>query len=542
MRVRAKCSSIVLSFSAALFVVGSSIAGAVNWFSPVPYWDMWDGYVGFFLAVSRGDWSQFFAQANEHRIVFSKILFWLDIRYFSGQARFLIASNVVLLFALWTTFAYISRRLIGGLPSLTTAALVAIPCFSWMQSENITWGYQSQFFVACLFPLVALVFLALSLEDPKKLRWFLIALGFGIASYGSMGNGILAMPALSVAAILSGRTRRSRILILIGTTVLCTLLWFYDYESPNRDPASLGAMVVFTLAFLGSPFGVVAKNNWVAVAAGAFFVSASLLLFVRWWRAEGRDPLTLTTIIFLAYVGATAAGAAHGRASTGVEIGDFSSRYTTPALMGWATLLILIVATYRHRTQPTLVLLSILLPIMFIWPQLPAFDTYAPEQHKKQLLAALALDLGVVDNDTTIAVYPTDTPQYAKRLRAISDQARTENLSVFSNIDMQHAREFIGKPVSILGLKSCLGSIDRSEPVRTDSRYVKVTGWTFNERTLSVPSIVFFVSNHTVVGAALSGYSRPDVERSVNGKAIDAGFSGYKLAADEGQTQIMCQR
>lgn len=100
MRVPAKYFSTALPILAALFFAGSTIAGAVRWFSPVPYWDMWDGYVAFFLDVSKGDWSQFFAQANEHRIVFSKNLFWLDMRYFGGQSRLLIASNVALLIAL----------------------------------------------------------------------------------------------------------------------------------------------------------------------------------------------------------------------------------------------------------------------------------------------------------------------------------------------------------------------------------------------------------------------------------------------------------
>ncbi|CAE6726147.1 hypothetical protein [Paraburkholderia nemoris] len=542
MRVPAKYSSTALPILAALFFAGSTIAGAVRWFSPVPYWDMWDGYVAFFLDVSKGDWSQFFAQANEHRIVFSKILFWLDMRYFAGQSRLLIASNVALLIALWTTFAYIARRLIGGLPSLMTAALVAIPCFSWMQAENITWSYQSQFFVAYLFPLAALVSLARSLDDPKKLRWFLIALVLGIASYGSMGNGILGMPALIAAAILSGRATRSRILVLLGTTIICTFLWFHGYESPGRDSASLGAMIVFTLAFLGSPFGVVAKNNLVAVAAGTFFVSASILLFVRWWRAGERDPLMLTTLTFLAYVGATAAGAAHGRASMGVEIGDFSSRYTTPALMGWATLLIVIVAAYRDRSHRALVALSILLPIMFLWSQLPAFDAYPQELHKKQWLAALALDLGVMDNNTTMALYPTDTPHNVKRLRNISDQARNEDLSVFSNVDMRKAREFIGKSVLTLGLGDCLGRIDQSEPVKTDSRYVKVAGWAFNDRIRRVPSVVFLASNNVVVGAAFTGYFRPDVEQGVDPKAIGAGFTGYMLADALGKVQVVCQK
>ena len=61
----------------ALFVV-STILGTVRWFSPVPFWDMWEHTVRFYTDVLDGRWSAFWDQANEHRIVISYALFWLD--------------------------------------------------------------------------------------------------------------------------------------------------------------------------------------------------------------------------------------------------------------------------------------------------------------------------------------------------------------------------------------------------------------------------------------------------------------------------------
>ncbi|MGD4365427.1 hypothetical protein QT713_22860, partial [Xanthomonas citri pv. citri] len=42
-------------------------------FSPVPFWDMWDGGLGFYVRQMT-DVSQWWAQHNEHRIVLSRIL------------------------------------------------------------------------------------------------------------------------------------------------------------------------------------------------------------------------------------------------------------------------------------------------------------------------------------------------------------------------------------------------------------------------------------------------------------------------------------
>lgn len=40
-----------------MLVVGLAVVGGVRAYSPVPYWDMWDGYIGFFLRVADGDFS-----------------------------------------------------------------------------------------------------------------------------------------------------------------------------------------------------------------------------------------------------------------------------------------------------------------------------------------------------------------------------------------------------------------------------------------------------------------------------------------------------
>ncbi|AMP38863.1 MULTISPECIES: hypothetical protein [Ralstonia solanacearum species complex] len=48
--------------------------------SPVPYGDQWDGTISFHLRVRQNPWQAFFEQHNEHRLTFSRRLFFADIR------------------------------------------------------------------------------------------------------------------------------------------------------------------------------------------------------------------------------------------------------------------------------------------------------------------------------------------------------------------------------------------------------------------------------------------------------------------------------
>ena len=47
-------------------IVGLAVVGAILSYSPVPYWDMWDGALYFFMQVQDGDHAAWWAQHNEH--------------------------------------------------------------------------------------------------------------------------------------------------------------------------------------------------------------------------------------------------------------------------------------------------------------------------------------------------------------------------------------------------------------------------------------------------------------------------------------------
>jgi hypothetical protein len=107
---RLLCSSVL--WLVAPFFVLSTIYGAIRNYSPVPYWDMWDGYIGFYERVSAGDWRAWLIAHNQHRMIFSRLFFWLDLKYFRGLSQLLIPLNLVLMALLWAALVLGMRRLL----------------------------------------------------------------------------------------------------------------------------------------------------------------------------------------------------------------------------------------------------------------------------------------------------------------------------------------------------------------------------------------------------------------------------------------------
>ena len=152
----------------ALFYIVSVFIGAYRFYTPVPQGDMWQGYIEFFLRLMNGEYSAWWEQHNEHRPVFSRILFFLDLKYFNGLSLLLIPINLVFMIALWITLLIYAFKFLYKETEKNNfyyfLILLTVFAFSWKQDENITWAFQSQFWAAYLFPLLSFYFLALSTQ------------------------------------------------------------------------------------------------------------------------------------------------------------------------------------------------------------------------------------------------------------------------------------------------------------------------------------------------------------------------------------------
>lgn len=482
----------VLRILAALFVA-LAIAGAVRNFSMVPWWDMWEGYVDFYLSVAAGDWGRWWAPHNEHRIVLSRILFWIDIAWFGGTQVFLIAMNLVLVAAAFLTLRAMLRERLGpAAPAGHQQAfsLFMLAClFAWMQKENLTWAFQSQFFLAQWLPLLALYLLYRStLPGPASGRDFVLACVTGALCIVTLASGVIAPPLLVAYAIVLRMPPR-RIATLAVVAVLCVAAYYAGYQSP-RGHGSVGdynryqplMLARYVVLYIGSPLYHVIHDPALpasrdhlqaAQAFGTLFVVLTLVQAWRALRAPRQNALALSLLVFILYIGGTALGTGLGRLLFGLEQAT-SSRYSTPALMAWMALFVLYAPAlsrqlqpWRHRVVwPLVAVLLILLP-----QQNRARKSFEPELYEREV-AALALELRAYDRGQLVHIYPAP-----ERGIQVAYQAADLDLGVFGQPWLRDAGKRLGQPVAALPAAVCrAGGIDL-KPIAGEPGFQRLEGW-----------------------------------------------------------------
>ncbi|MCK5002686.1 MAG: hypothetical protein KAS57_06655 [Gammaproteobacteria bacterium] len=523
----------VLAF-AALFPL-LMLIGVVKNYSPVPYWDMWNGTLSFYISALNGDWSIWLSQHNEHRIVFARLLFFIDNYLFNGTAEFLIFSNVVLLSLIFVCLIKIQRKLIDDkfdrvvLFCATTAFI-----FSWSQHENIIWGFQSQFLAAYLFPLVAFYSLV-AYKATKQNLYYFVALLFGVASVGAMGNGVAALPILLVlAAVL--QLKKKYFLGVFVIAVITLGFHFYYYKTPPFHQPMLEGLindpvqaVLFLLTYLGAPFYYISGSLIVSSAFGLMLILGCLLATYLYFFKSGDDKnyYTLALLAILLYIGASAFGTTGARSIAGVSAAT-SSRYLTASLVAWVALFTI----YLHHIgapafKKYLRIFLLILPVLMLPYQSKAFHSKTHELYERYI-AILALELNVKDDAYLVKVFP-----FIDWLVTMSHSIKDNDLSVFKDPLFSGASESMRSKVVAIPVEKALGHLDRSEDIEGVTDYVRVIGW-FMDGGGSQGTIRLNIVNdkHEVVGYALTGSERPDVAQAHGSIGMYAGFIGYMLRSE----------
>lgn len=537
-----------------LLTVGLSIIGGVIHYSPVPFWDMWDAYLDFFVNADASGWHIWWEQHNEHRIVLARILFWMDLAWFQGMGWFLIVANYVLAGASCLLFyACLKEQLTKARhrESLKLLGLLLVSwLFSWAQHENFTWGFQSQFFLAQLVPLATFYFLHKSVTVPMRSGlWLMATCLSGIAALGTMANGVLALPLTFLMSIaLRLNWKKSTLLGLLAT--LTTTIYFYDYQpvvghGSLRQTISANpfGMIQYVLLYIGSPFYYLIERITVAQElaqlAGAFLILSAVVFAAKALRTPATSSLQLALLVFLLYVGGTAFGTAGGRLMFGLNQA-LASRYTTPALMAWAALFVLYApylakALSRGRVSALCIVLAVFTLFALMIPrQLTAMLPDSEMQFERKV-AALALELRIRDATQIGTIYPS-----VGSVIAFAKMPIERNLSIFGLPPIQDASERIGRTVTASIPPTCKGHIDQVSVISGERHYVSIEGWIYDERTRSTPtSLQILDEQSTVIGYALTGQRRSDVSAAFTKEAELSGFKGYVLREKIGKQVVL---
>lgn len=237
-------------------------------FSPLPIGDSWDGVIGFYMRAMQDPWRAFFEQHNEHRLTVSRLVFFADVRYFGGRNVLSLIANLVLAGVLATMFFRIMvlyRATLSREARIGLAGAVLVFAFSWIQKENFTWGFQSQWFAVYLFALLAFHSIDLTGEADargeraKSLGWFATALTSAWLAAYSMSSGVLVFPILIVQAIYL-RLKPRELLVIACVTAAVWFAYFIDWHKPaSSGNLATGlrdhpiAALRYVILYLGAP-------------------------------------------------------------------------------------------------------------------------------------------------------------------------------------------------------------------------------------------------------------------------------------------------
>lgn len=511
-----------------IFLIGlavfiSTLIGVVRSYSPVPYWDQWDGYVDFYIRVMDGDLSAWWKQHNEHRIVFSRVLFWVDMKYFSGKSYFLLISNILLQCVNSLLLIYVYNKVYKSNEKIYLAIIgMVLTClFAWGQHENFTWGFQSQFISVYTFSLLAIIFIVAIKNSYYKIWMLVFSCTFAFLASISMANGLLIFPLLIITTLVL-RLPCLNLLTISFVGAITYIAYFSDYVSPPGHSSVVYSImnypievIEYLLLYIGTPFYILSGSKFI----GQFF-GGSLILFSSFFAMDYikngyKNPYKLVFIVFILFIGGTAVATAAGRINFGLG-SALSSRYMTPAYLAWACFTILLIGYFKYNQKYT-TLFAFSLTIVLLGTlikQKVVFDDFSDMKFKRNM-AISSLYSGASDDLYLREIYPS-----SERLLLVASKAIKRNLSVFdekqfglySNFDINNA------------ITTCSGS--HEEFVAVDNLYYRVKGWSYKKEALP-EGIIFADSEGKVVGTGIVGQTRPDLEFVANENVRNSGWQGY---------------
>lgn len=519
----------------AAFFVASTIIGGMRQFSPVPFFDTWDGAIEFYLKFEKThDWHLWWAQHNEHRIVLAKALFWIDLKFFGGTGLFLIFTNYIFLGLIVVLFCKILiETKISNLQYLLPFSVAWL--VFWIQNQNLTWGFQVQFWMAQLFPLLAFYSYYKSLKG-NNAGYFLVSLFCTVLATVSMANGILTAPLILIYSVYS-RSNWYKYIVLAVVSVIELILYFSGYRTPSFHGNLLTAihdnpfgLIHYILLYLGSPFVNILGSTGFAKSIGALLgiifiiLTAGIVLHKIKSRIRGKVEISINDVLicYILYMLVTAIGTAGGRILFGVEQ-SLSSRYTTPALMGWLAIFIIIYPKIllsielRWVNYGLLSLVSIMLPVQV--KALSLSNTVKTERK----VAALAIAMDVHDKSQLNNLWTS-----MDDLLRIGRDAKLDGITIFSEKPLSQMENKINTRAVLNYQGTCKGYLDTKETISTDGKWIKITGW-FHSRNL--PQYVWIVDKDSIVsGAAVLTVSRNNISKKLGVAGKNMGLSGYVLS------------
>ena len=520
----------VLAVLAALTVF-TTLRALTVWYTPVPVNDTWEGSFEFTRAAQDGFIGAVWSPHNEHRIVLTKLLFWFNNSVLGGGNAFLIVVNVVLTTAIAGALGWLTAGMFRGHRTVATvfALLSVVAAFSWIHRQNLIWEFQSQFYFAVLFALLAFGLAARASLAGDSMPSYAAALGCAVLAMLSMGAGIPAGVAFVVllAALAAPRRLLAVSAVVIGILTVPLLAAALAGAEDTDVAAALTsgppvAPLPAVLIYLGGPVYLATESFLAAQFAGGGFLLLTAGAF--WWqwrrrRAGSADAMVLGGLAFVLVVLASAANAALFRAHLG-EWALVGSRYQVLVLTGWVILLAAsaAVASTPARTSAmawvaAVAVLLVLLPSQLDTRSHPSDPDQGPlGNNARRAAAALGVELGVADRDLQLPLLYYRPAEWGE----LSEYVRDQQWAVFGG-EFRELRETVGSTESDFVVVPCTAVVRNLSVVAGEPNWWFVRGYVVDvdgrgETGVEVPELVRISDpDGVIVGYGVTGFRNDEV-------------------------------
>ncbi len=342
-----------------IYVIGMIFLWGVNF----PFFDQWE-FIPLLEKMYANEpifFSDFFAQHNEHRLLFPRMIM-LVLAYFTNWN--IIAElyiNVVLMACI--SFFMLNKIKNDGFLMLENNILenknvnfffnflvvtsISLLFFSFAQSENIMWGWQIQIFLNILFVMFGIN----NLRKSQNNIWnFIFAMFCGIIAGFSFANGLFYfLIGFIIILFLQNQSKKQKIAYLFAWLIFTIIIfsaYFYGYERPPHHPTpqiSLNYVlnyIAFVFAFLGNP---IFESDAVASMISGM-VGVSIYVFGIWkiyhytkdnWENQ-KQYFEKYNFYFYLSLYAIGSGLVTALGRTGIGLAQASSsRYVTICNLFW---------------------------------------------------------------------------------------------------------------------------------------------------------------------------------------------------------------
>jgi len=543
--------------------------------SSFPFGDHWESVRMYSKFDQEGfQFSEIWKQHNEHRIIPSKLLFTVDYYFFSGRQTFLYVCNYALsltVFLLLTKHlnrSYLMTEFRAGAEIDDSKNRKTVDLMLWFsvsaflawhsaQALNLNWAFQSQFFLAPLFLLIALSF---ALHRPPSWKTILWLSLFSFCGMISMSNGLIT-PLILLLAMWSLKYRSVYLLGFLVAAASFYLLYFLGYEFRSAVPDSetkTGIFDVFgfLVGFLTS-ISLSIDASWPLRYAIVFISVIPLIVVLIRIMSKRPVPHYVFIATFCAlFCGLSAGMTAVGRASIGQDAA-LTYRYLTISFIYWTSVILVgvyFLSTFKSlqkltqtrsvQTYAILTCFGILSLVLAQSIPRPATALVQNRLNSGNVITEM-YNNGILVGDVARRSYPNENVVY--RVLPFMDE---KNISSFRT-EMDHPPEPI-RSLKTDDLAECIVGFDdiSFEIGQNDNKVVGAKGWFSVNRNGFIPTTFKAISrtgeiipSHVIFSGLISTSGNVRVRSYSAAKNADdealQNLSGVFAGAEPGQSCLL---